>query len=464
MKKKALLAAAALAALMVPQVAGAEGFGIVQWSAEGVAMGGARMFAENDVSMIASNPAAMTKFSGTGVGVHATYISPHGQYEAKTETGNVHGVNKIHPGIVPGTYFVRQMTEKDWFGIGAYTRYGMVSGMQPGSVGASNNLFAKMNGLSITPTYAHKFDKKWSAAVSAEINYVGLEMNQDFSSLKGKAMMAAGAAQQCKDAATAYAAAGNMELAKAYGEKAKEYAGAATQLGGLSTARTQLKGDSYALGWNAAVNYTFDDKNDIGLVYRSKVKHSLEADFKVYSKMPGMSSKSGDAYGEVMLPDQWTIGYNHKFDNKNRVELNATRTNWHTYKSLDIYVSGVKGPFGDAMNTVHPNYKGYRDTWRYAIGYEHKFSDKYTGMLGFSWDDHAIPENGGDFIVPTGMRRTYSMGVQYHDKKQTAALALGWEKIGDLTFNSGSATDAYKRVHTHNNYAKIISVGYSYKF
>ena len=71
MKKKSLLAAAVLAALMVPQVAGAEGFGIVQWSAEGVAMGGARMFAENDVSMIAANPASLTKFQGKGIGINA---------------------------------------------------------------------------------------------------------------------------------------------------------------------------------------------------------------------------------------------------------------------------------------------------------------------------------------------------------------------------------------------------------
>lgn len=40
--------------LSVPAVdAGAEGFAINEWSAEGVAMGGARMFAENDAANIA---------------------------------------------------------------------------------------------------------------------------------------------------------------------------------------------------------------------------------------------------------------------------------------------------------------------------------------------------------------------------------------------------------------------------
>ena len=42
---KNFLALGLAAALLAPQVAGAEGFAINEWSAEGVAMGGARMFA-----------------------------------------------------------------------------------------------------------------------------------------------------------------------------------------------------------------------------------------------------------------------------------------------------------------------------------------------------------------------------------------------------------------------------------
>ena len=47
---------------------------------------------------------------------------------------------------------------------------------------------------------------------------------------------------------------------------------------------TQIEGESYALGWNAAANYAFDDKNEIGVVYRSRIKHSLEADLIFSSK------------------------------------------------------------------------------------------------------------------------------------------------------------------------------------
>ena len=438
MKKKALLAAAALAALMVPQVAGAEGFGIVQWSAAGVAMGGARMFAENDVSMVAANPASLTKFEGKGLGINATYISPHGSYDISANPGVMgpnsrvieSGKNRIHPGIVPGTYYVKQMNEKDWFGIGAYTRYGMISGFQHGTFAAVDNYFSKMNGLSITPVYAHKFDKKWSAAVGAEVNYVGLELNKNATKL--------------------------AELGSVPGI-------GSAMLEAAALGDAHIKGETYALGWNAAVNYSFDDKNEVGLVYRSRVKHSLEADFHGYRAAGGNYTLSGDAYGVVTLPDQWTIGYNHKFDKKNRIELNATRTNWHTYDALNIHLSNLK------LNGVVPvankpldSPKNWSDTWRYAIGYEHKFSEKYTGMLGFAFDDHAIPFDGGDSIVPTGLRRTYSVGLQYNDKKHTVAAAIAWEDIGSLNYDflgKGVAT-----AHTHDNFCKIFSIGYQYKF
>ena len=54
--KKKVLAFAAAAVLMAPQMVGAEGFAIYEWSAEGLAMGGARMFAENDAANLAYNP------------------------------------------------------------------------------------------------------------------------------------------------------------------------------------------------------------------------------------------------------------------------------------------------------------------------------------------------------------------------------------------------------------------------
>lgn len=411
---KNFLALGLAAALLAPQVAGAEGFAINEWSAEGVAMGGARMFAEDDAANVAYNPASITKVKGEVMKSSYTYISPHGSYKlydsSDDEIKDEPGHNKVHAGWAVGSYYVRQINDKEWFGIGAFPRFAMVSEFERGSKASSNAFFSKLNGVSVTPTYAHKFDKKWSAAVGAEINYVGLELQKN------------------------------------------AYATPTMNVGSV-----QIEGESYALGWNAAANYTFDDKNEIGVVYRSRITHSLEADAKAYSPMPDFNVKA-NAYGVVTLPDSWDIGYNHKFDKKTRLELKATRTNWSTYDALNVYFD--KPVFGKP-NALSD--KNWENGWRYAIGLEHNLSDKYAVMAGFAFDESSIPYNGGDFMVPTGLRRTYSIGARYNDKKQTVAVALGWMDVGTLDF-AGHATDAYKSAHAYDSFTKIASISYQRKF
>ncbi len=413
--KNKVLTLGILCALGLPQAAGAEGFAINEWSAEGVAMGGARMFAEGDAANVAYNPASITKVDGEAFKVSATYLSPHGEYDLYGADGKIDesGKNRVHFGFAPGSYYVKKLNDKDWFGIGAFSRFAMVSEFERGSAVSTNAFLSRLNGVSVTPTFAHKFDDKWSAAVGAEINYVGLTMEKN--AMPGPSVP------------------------------------------------THTKGESYALGWNAAANYAFDDKNEIGIVYRSRIKHSMEADFHAYN---GPVTLSGDAYGEVTLPDSWHIGYNHKFNDKTRVELNAVRTNWSTYDALNINVSGTWEPNFDK---VHASPKNWEDGWRYAIGVEHKLSDKYTLMAGFAYDESSIPYDGGDFMVPTGNRKTYSIGARYNDKDQTLAIALGWMDVGDLSFKFRDSADPTgdklgRHAHTHDSFTKIIGISYQRNF
>lgn len=412
---KNFLALGLAAALLVPQVAGAEGFAINEWSAEGVAMGGARMFAEDDAANVAYNPASITKVKGEVMKSSYTYLSPHGSYKLYDGAGKEFedGKNVVHAGWAVGSYYVRQINDKEWFGIGAFPRFAMVSEFERASKASTNAFFSKLNGVSVTPTYAHKFDKKWSAAVGAEINYVGLELQRN-----------------------------------SYDPRVQMNVGA-----------TQTEGESYALGWNAAANYAFDDKNEIGVVYRSRITHSLEADFKLYPVTGGKIT--ADAYGVVTLPDSWDIGYNHKFDKKTRLELKATRTNWSTYDALNISLSNPSVP--NVLPSDVNSAKNWESGWRYAIGLEHNLSDKYAVMAGFAFDESSIPYDGGDFMVPTGLRRTYSIGARYNDKKQTVAVALGWMDVCSLDF-AGHATDAYKSAHAYDSFTKIASISYQRKF
>ena len=410
--KKKVLAFAAAAVLMAPQMVGAEGFAIYEWSAEGLAMGGARMFAENDAANLAYNPASITKVKGEAFKVSATYLSPHGKYDVESLGGDtVSGHNRVHPAWAPGMYYVKQINDKEWFGMGTWSRFGMVSQFERNSVPGSNSFSAKLNGLTLGANYARKLDNKWTTSLGAEVNYVGLQMDKNL----------------------------------------------------LGMAPIHLEGESYALGWNAATNYEFDEKNEIGLVYRSAINHSMDADYDYHGPFAGPNGAYGDAYACVTLPESITLGYNHKFDDKTRVELNYIWTRWERYDALNISVNpSINTPLGPqgAMNVD----KDWTNGKRFAIGLEHKFSDKYSGLLGYAFDHSNIPYDGGDFMIPTGTRTTYSVGAQYHDKKQTLAFSIGFMNVGSLDFKGNGKTDTFASAHTRDSYTKMASISYQRNF
>lgn len=416
--KKKVLAFAAAAVLMAPQMVGAEGFAIYEWSAEGMGMAGARMFAENDAANLAYNPASITKVKGEAAKISATYLSPHGKYDLTHAIGTESGHNRVHPAWAPGMYYVKQINDKEWFGMGTWSRFGMVSQFERDSIAGSNSFSAKMNGLTLGANYARKLDKKWTGSLGAEINYVGLQLDK------------------------------NMAAANPY-------------VPGYLRAPLHLEGDTYALGWNAAVNYEFDDKNEIGVVYRSAINHSMDADYDFHASFLGpYADQYGSAYACVTLPESVTLGYNHKFDDKTRVELNYIWTRWERYDALNISVNPPI--FNGAGYIGGMNYeKNWTNGKRFAIGLEHKFSDKYSGLLGYAFDHSNIPYDGGDFMIPTGTRTTYSVGAQYHDKKQTLAFAIGFMNVGSLDFAGGGVIN---NAHTRDSYTKMASISYQRNF
>lgn len=445
--KKHLLALSAAAVLLAPQAVGAEGFAINEWSAEGVAMGGARMFAENDAANFAYNPASMTKVKGEALKVSASYLSPHGKYKAKEflTDKEEYGRNRINPGWAPGSYYVKQISDNEWFGMGAYSRFGMICQFERDSLPGTNAFSSRLNGMSIGMNYAKKLDKKWSASVGAEVNYVGLQLDKNLSAAAGgikKEMLKYGGAEQWVS------------------ENAEKYAQLKQYGSFKGDTPLHIEGTSWALGWNAAVNYEFDNKNEMGIVYRSKVKHSMEADYDIHGLGATGHPGDGSAYGVVTLPESWAIGYGHKFNDKTRMELNATWTRWSRFDSFWV---DVNPPILEQPQIGGE--KQWDDGWRYAIGVEHKLSNKYSLLAGFAYDESSIPNEYADFMVPTGDRTTYTIGAQYHDEKQTVALTLGYMDVGGLKMpGTTSAANGYSSAEMYDSYTKMVSISYQRNF
>ena len=425
-KLLALLSAAALTAC-ASSAAFAEGFGVYEWSAAGTAMGEAYMFGEEDPSVLAYNPAQITKLDGTYFSIGASLVNPDtkvlfNQLNPLTNFGkSTLWENEYDPAVIPYMYYATKAGDNSWWGIAMFSRYGNQIEYDDLWPGRYDTIFSGIKGFTVQPTYAFKIGNKLSAAVGLDINYVKLRMRKSAPLLNKDVMPPAH----------------------------------------LGDAATDLEGDTVNIGWLASLMYDFDDKTSLAVTYRSRIKHTMD-DADIYFNTPLGSMGSG-ASGVVTLPDSVSIGIGHKFNEKTRVELNAVWTNWETYNALNIYFDNpvVAGLLGSNAS-LNPKY--WEACWRYGIGIEHKLSKQWSILAGYVFDESPIPDSTMDFTVPTGDRHRGSIGFKYRFKENheiVFAYTGIWADSRE-TQSRVSGVD-YASSEIFDGFTQVISLGYTVK-
>ena len=408
-------AALALSAALLAAPAYADGFAVYEWSARGVGMGGAMMFSD-EASLIAFNPAAITQFDGKGNFSGAvTYIAPRGYADFLDGGDNVFKTqhNKNNPAYVPALFHARRIQPNAWFGVGVYPRFGLRASYDPGWYGRFSNRSTEFFGASIAPAAAWKLGSSLSMSLGFELMYVNLYMDKSV----------------------------NMDKINP----------------ALKEVLMDLDGGSWGVGWNAGLSWNATDKLSLAFLYRSEVKQTVEGDvnFSALSKKIATRGR-----GDLRLPESFTFGVGYKFSDRTRVEFDAIRTNWSSYDSLTIgfKVPPHLKPMLHMDTLVSSETKKWRDGWRYQFGVEHKVNDKWTIRAGFVYDDcSANDPDTADFMVPTGTRRTYTVGASYRVKNVEYSLGYGYMDVGDKRINGDGekGEDAY----TRGCDAHIISLG-----
>lgn len=393
--------------ILLPNAAFADGFAIYEWSAGGVAMGEAYMFAEDDPSVLAYNPAGITRLKGRWIGGGLSYINPRGSvdFHGAMAGGQTWG-NTEAPGYAPNLYYVNQQNDRLWWGIGIFSRFGNSTEYEPTWPGRYNSYLAKISGLTIQPTIAYKVTDKLSLAAGADINYIKLDMKR------------------------------KIPYQKLTGVPGPDV-------------DFELTGDNVALGWLLGLNYDISDSTSFAAVYRSKITQNMDADANL--SIPYLST---GAHGTVTLPDSISLGLGHKIDDKTRIELGAIYTKWSSYDKLEITF--------DKNLPTSTDMKNWKDVWRYQIGIEHKINDTWSIMGGYAYDNSPMPDETMDFQVPTGDRQTLSIGFKKRSKNSELAFAWGFMWIKDRVVPG----DKYSPVTTdyadvRDNTAHILSLSYT---
>lgn len=423
--RKFVLRAALLAVftLLMAGTAMAEGFGLYEWSARGIALGGATVARKPDASCVAYNPALLARLPGKHVMVGASAIQPTGSVKV-AGVGRTSADEKTW--FVPHLYYTHQLSERVTFGIGEFSRFGLGVKYPSNWPGRFNVNEVDLSTMSVNPNIAIAVTDKFSVAVGVEVLYVDM-------TLKKRA---------------------GFSLPGGIGFQ---------EVGSDIDGATDL-----AAGYNLAMHYQFNEQWAAGLTYRGQVSIQPEGPL-TYSKEQYTGNPAGkpfadagyaanfhdgNAHATVVLPDSVSGAVAFTPMPELSFELGATWTRWSTFRALRIY---VPEPIGVSESTKH-----WKDSWRINAGVEYEALDWLTLRAGYTYDQSPMTDAHEDYMVPTSHRNIYSAGLGFKWNDWTLDLAYAYYDIAGRSYRADSVEHTVKSKSEADANVFALSIGYEF--
>lgn len=412
--------------IMVLATAGtafAEGFALYEFSARGLARGGTVASPKADPSTVAYNPSLMTRLPGQQAMAGVTFVMPKGKidtYDASwNKTGSTGMKDFIWP--LPHAYYTHQISEKLFFGIGGFSRFGLGFEYDDDWPGRYHSTEISLVSGSLNPNIAWAATDSLSLALGVEVIYGVLDLTNRIDPTG---------------------------------------MGAATGTGDYDIENKLKNIDGFGVGATVSAHYQFNEQWSAGLLYRSQMTlHAKgDAEFKkkglVDPELIGLEDCSVKA--SITVPDSVTGGVAFSPVPELTLEASATWTRWSTFDSLDFEYSNILGE--------RKNKKDWRNTWRLGVGAEYQATDWLALRAGFVWDESPMTEEYEDYLVPTSGRRIYSLGAGFNlNESWTLDLVYAYIDASGRSYQKNNVT------HTENSNAKPgathtfgFSVGYKF--
>ena len=450
---KTLLAISIASASTMSQ---AGSFGLIEHSAsgQGAAFAGASALGE-DASTVYFNPAAMTRLSGSEIVVAGHVIAPNAEFTNNGSTDALGGVltgsdsTSDSVGFVPNFYYVTELDNEVYFGVGVNVPFGLATDYDSGWVGRYHALLSEITSININPSIAWKATDKVSIGFGLSIQYMELELTNNLDS-----------ALVCSSVD------GQIPGGPGCGTLSPNTAS--------QDSSSQLTGDSLELGWNAGVLIDIDEKSRVGVSYRSAIKHDVEGDAN-YTLHPTLQDatdyfKAASGGFNIVqdttleataeLPESFSVSYVNEIDSKWTVMADWTWTGWSNLDVITIIQAGGP-PGGESTLDLE-----YANTNRYSIGGSYQHTDKLIYRAGLALDETPIRSAEQTTARIPGNDRTWvSFGAGY-------VLSSAWSfDVGyshlfisdtDINSNTGNSSSGATLVGTYESTVDIFSAQANY--
>lgn len=370
----------------------AAGFQLSEQSAiqMGRAMAGAGIVGD-DLSAVHYNPAGMTLLSGTRMQATGTWVAVNLDYEGdsgQSENGRLKGQ------IIPAGFITHQINDSLWAGLGLTVPYGMGTEFGEGWEGRERGTESMILTFDINPNLAWKVNEKLS------VGGVSLQY--------------------------AKAALGSGRIVSKNGH----------------TINSNVKGDSWAWGWNVGVMFQPVETVRLGLAYRSNISHNADG-HTTLNNVPVKTDNGlvltnirSDMEVRIKTPDTITFSATWEATDALRLSGTARWSKWSNFHSLDVQNLDLAGT--QFSSTVVEN--NWDDTWFFSVGADYKLNGQWTIRGGVAYDQGPVENQYRMAVIPDTDRVWFSGGASY---KYTDNLTFDF---GATYIKGVGDTDLYDKV------------------
>lgn len=328
------------------------GFALYEGSARGNALGGAMVGRADDPSALFYNPAGITQLPGFQVMAGATLVAP--ETDVVTNIGTpVQTTTSMEDNLflVPHFYASYQFSDRVWFGLGSFSRFGLGTEFDPAWPGRFNNIETNVQSLSVNPNIAVKLTDTVSAAAGIEVMWFDVDIRR------------------------------------------------LLPIAGIQDAK--FEGDSFGYGFNLALHYKPCQWFAAGILYRSEVKQNLDGD----GTFTPTTILNSDIKASIKLPDSFAGGVMVKPMDRLSLEAGFVWTRWRNFEALTINTNTIGALSSD---------KNWDNSWRLNFGVEYELLDWLDLRAGYTFDENVIPDETVDYLLPANNRHYFSFGPGFH--------------------------------------------------
>lgn len=338
----------------------AAGFQLSEQSAiqMGRAMAGAGIVGD-DLSAVHYNPAGMTLLSGTRMQATGTWVAVNLDYEGdsgQSENGRLKGQ------IIPAGFITHQINDSLWAGLGLTVPYGMGTEYGEGWKGKSRGTESMILTFDINPNLAWKVNEKLSVGGGISLQYAKAELGM-----------------------------------------------------GMGPMQANVKGDSWAWGWNVGLMFQPVETVRLGLAYRSNISHNADG-HTTLNNVPVKTDNGlvltnirSDMEVRIKTPDTITFSATWEATDALRLSGTARWSKWSNFHSLDVQNLDLAGP--QFSSTVVEN--NWDDTWFFSVGADYKLNGQWTIRGGVAYDQGPVENQYRMAVIPDTDRVWFSGGASY---------------------------------------------------